>query len=405
MLYISSEKTTIGRSPARAKGRFHVVVVEKPARASASLLVALAMMLSTTPPLPGQAGAPRTRARACGTTAGGEWPTYGGDLGHTRYSPLDQINAANFSKLEVAWRFKTDSLGPRPEFNLESTPLMVNGTLYSTAGTRRAVVALDAATGELLWMHSEREGARGAAAPRQLSGRGLAYWTDGTRGADPLRHARVSAGRARREDRSAGRRLRPQRRRRSEARTSIRSSISTGAGRPALDADRREERRDRRRRVRDRREPEEQEQCEGRGPRLRRAHRQAPVALPHDPAARRVRQRHLGEGFVGATPATPASGRRSRSTKSWASRTCRSSCRRTTTTAASARGTRCSARASSPSICRPASASGTTSWCITASGTWTSRARRSWPTSPSTAGRSRPSRSRPSRASSTCSIA
>ena len=47
----------------------------------------------------------------------GEWPTYGGDLGNTRYSPLDQINAANFNKLEVAWRFKTDNLGPRPEYN------------------------------------------------------------------------------------------------------------------------------------------------------------------------------------------------------------------------------------------------------------------------------------------------
>jgi glucose dehydrogenase len=109
----------------------------------------------------------------------GEWPTYGGDLGNTRYSALDQINADNFNKLEIAWRFKTDALGPRPEFNLESTPLMVNGRLFSTAGTRRAVVALDAATGEMLWMHSENEGARGAAAPRQLSGRGLAYWTDG----------------------------------------------------------------------------------------------------------------------------------------------------------------------------------------------------------------------------------
>lgn len=44
----------------------------------------------------------------------GEWPTYGGDLGHTRYAPLDQITAANFGQLEVAWRFKTDNLGPRP---------------------------------------------------------------------------------------------------------------------------------------------------------------------------------------------------------------------------------------------------------------------------------------------------
>jgi quinoprotein glucose dehydrogenase len=111
--------------------------------------------------------------------AGGEWRTYGGDLGNTRYSPLDQINAGNFNKLEIAWRFKTDSLGPRPEYVFEATPLFVNGVVYSTAGSRRAVVALDGSTGELLWMHSENEGARGTAAPRQFSGRGLAYWTDG----------------------------------------------------------------------------------------------------------------------------------------------------------------------------------------------------------------------------------
>jgi quinoprotein glucose dehydrogenase len=109
----------------------------------------------------------------------GEWPTYGGDLGNTRYSPLDQINADNFSKLQIAWRFKTDHQGPRPEFQFESTPLMVHGVLFTTAGSRRAVLALDAVTGELLWTHSENEGARGVAAPRQLSGRGLAYWTDG----------------------------------------------------------------------------------------------------------------------------------------------------------------------------------------------------------------------------------
>ena len=104
----------------------------------------------------------------------GEWRTYGGDLASTRYSPLDQINAANFSQLEIAWRFKTDSLGPRPEFNFQSTPLMVGGVVYTTAGSRRAVVALDGTTGELLWMHSEREGKRGDTAPRQRSGRGLA---------------------------------------------------------------------------------------------------------------------------------------------------------------------------------------------------------------------------------------
>src|SRR5947207_1764664 len=108
-----------------------------------------------------------------------DWPSYNADVAGTRYRPLDQINAANFSKLEVAWRFKTDNLGTRPEFKLEGTPLAVHGVLYATGGTRRSVVALDARSGEMLWVHGEHEGPRGAAAPRQLSGRGLAYWTDG----------------------------------------------------------------------------------------------------------------------------------------------------------------------------------------------------------------------------------
>ena len=108
-----------------------------------------------------------------------EWPTYTADLAGTRYRPLDQINASNFNDLEIAWRIKTDNFGNRPEYKLEGTPLMINGVLYATAGSRRAAIALDAATGELLWIHGEQEGARGGAAPRQLSGRGLAYWSDG----------------------------------------------------------------------------------------------------------------------------------------------------------------------------------------------------------------------------------
>ncbi|MGA2714232.1 MAG: pyrroloquinoline quinone-dependent dehydrogenase [Bryobacteraceae bacterium] len=129
---------------------------------------AATLLLSGILPLQAQTGAKN-----------GEWPTYGGDLGNTKYSPLDQINASNFNTLKLAWRFHTENLGPRPEFNMEDTPLMVKGVVYTTAGSRRDVVALDAGTGELLWVHSEKEGPRGAAAPRQLSGRGLAYWTDG----------------------------------------------------------------------------------------------------------------------------------------------------------------------------------------------------------------------------------
>jgi quinoprotein glucose dehydrogenase len=108
-----------------------------------------------------------------------EWTSYGADLSNTHYSPLDQITKDNFSKLQVAWRFKADALGPRPEYNWESTPLEANGMVYVTAGSRRDIVALDAETGEMLWMYSINEGKRGDAAPRKLSGRGLAYWSDG----------------------------------------------------------------------------------------------------------------------------------------------------------------------------------------------------------------------------------
>ena len=137
------------------------------------------------PPAPPATARPAARASAPSTpphvygTQDGEWQTYGADLHSTRYSPLDQVNADNFNKLEVAFRFKTDMLGPRPEYQLQTTPLMVKGVLYFTAGTRRAVVAADAATGEMLWMHSVNEGKRGESAPRQLSGRGVTYWTDG----------------------------------------------------------------------------------------------------------------------------------------------------------------------------------------------------------------------------------
>ena len=103
-------------------------------------------------------GALTLGAQSSPAPASSEWRSYAGDLRNHHYSPLGQITAENFSSLEVAWRFKTDSLGPRPEYKLEGTPLMVNGVLYTTAGTRRSVVALDAATGELRWVHAELEG-------------------------------------------------------------------------------------------------------------------------------------------------------------------------------------------------------------------------------------------------------
>jgi quinoprotein glucose dehydrogenase len=114
------------------------------------------------------------------STQNGDWPSYTADHRGSKYSPLSQIDASNFSKMEVAWRFKTDNLGPRPETKLEGTPLAIRGMLYATAGTRRAVVALDGRTGEQKWMYAMDEGERATRwAPRQLSGRGLSYWTDG----------------------------------------------------------------------------------------------------------------------------------------------------------------------------------------------------------------------------------
>jgi quinoprotein glucose dehydrogenase len=108
--------------------------------------------------------------------AASEWTTYGGNLASQRYSALDQINADNFKDLQIAWRLHTNSFGPRPETLYSSTPLYVNGMLYTTVGTRRAVVALDPATGEQRWMYSEDEGVRGSAGARQGAGRGLSWW-------------------------------------------------------------------------------------------------------------------------------------------------------------------------------------------------------------------------------------
>src|SRR3954447_3805174 len=139
----------------------------------AAAVAVVATAVASAPYLRGQNGAPTFPS-----TRNGEWTHYTADVRGSKYSPLDQVNASNFNKLEVAWRFKTDNLGPRPEYKLEGTPLMIKGVLYTTAGTRRSVVALDAKSGELMWTYSLREGNRAANAPRQLSGRGVSYWTD-----------------------------------------------------------------------------------------------------------------------------------------------------------------------------------------------------------------------------------
>jgi quinoprotein glucose dehydrogenase len=119
-----------------------------------------------------------------------EWLNNRGDLGSTSYSPLDQIDRDNVHSLRTAWRWKSDNFGPTPEFYFRATPLVADGVLYTSAGLRRDVVAIDATTGETLWMYRLDEGERAASAPRRSSGRGVSYW----RGADGARIFTVTPG-------------------------------------------------------------------------------------------------------------------------------------------------------------------------------------------------------------------
>jgi len=122
-----------------------------------------------------------------------EWLNNRGDLASTSYSPLDQITRDNFDKLRVAWRWKSDNFGPTPEFYFRATPLMADGVLYTSAGLRRDVVAIDAATGETLWMYRLDEGARGTSAPRRSSGRGVSFWRSSSPG-EPNRIFAITPG-------------------------------------------------------------------------------------------------------------------------------------------------------------------------------------------------------------------
>src|SRR5688500_18009566 len=137
---------------------------------------ALASAIGLSATLAGQSGASSSNSDT-------EWRFFGGDPGATRYSPANQINATNVRDLRVAWRWSARNFGPRPANAMQVSPLIVNGVMYTTAGINRDVVALDAATGQLLW-HWRPTGellrwfdiidplARSA-------GRGVTYWTGG----------------------------------------------------------------------------------------------------------------------------------------------------------------------------------------------------------------------------------
>ncbi|HUP23098.1 MAG TPA: PQQ-binding-like beta-propeller repeat protein [Thermoanaerobaculia bacterium] len=107
----------------------------------------------------------------------GEWHTWGGDAGFTRYAPLDQIDRDNVARLEIAWRWKSLPIGERPDVNLKATPIYVGGVLYVPTGMHEAA-ALDPATGETRWVFTPEPADIGGRSPA-LTSRSLAYWTDG----------------------------------------------------------------------------------------------------------------------------------------------------------------------------------------------------------------------------------
>jgi quinoprotein glucose dehydrogenase len=148
-----------------------------------------------------------------GATASGEWRFYGGDLGNTKYSPLDQINGTNFRQLQIAWRWRSadgflsmtvpgggelwanskfifDQLtkddpkrwreGAAPFVtNFKATPLMIGGRLYVNTPTSMGA-AIDARTGETVWIYNPKSYEKGTTTmSARWNQRGVAYWTDG----------------------------------------------------------------------------------------------------------------------------------------------------------------------------------------------------------------------------------
>ena len=105
-------------------------------------------------------------------TKDGEWHYLGGDSAHTRYSPVDQINADNFGDLEEAWVWDGASFNAASG---RSTPSYIDGILYTVAGPRRHVVAIDPASGETIWSYREPNTLRWEYSMRQDYGKGIAY--------------------------------------------------------------------------------------------------------------------------------------------------------------------------------------------------------------------------------------
>ena len=239
------------------------------------------------------------------STRNGEWPHYTGDVRGTGTRRSIRSTPRNFNELEVAWRFKTDSLGTRPEYKLEGTPLMVkrralHDRRHAALGGRARRRDRRAAVGApLSRRHARRRTRRGSSRAAAL-----AYWTDG-RGDERILYVtpgyRLIALNA--KTGAAGPVVRQGRRRRHEGRRRVRQRPADRSrdrrDRPPLDADRRQGRGPRRLVDEGGHDDHDPQQHQGPRARLRRAHRQGAVDVQHDSPARRVRQRHVARQLVG----------------------------------------------------------------------------------------------------------
>ena len=128
-------------------------------------LVALTLMMAPLSP---------SQAQDRGTPYG-EWRYQSADSWGTRYSPVDQIDSSNFGNLEVAWTWQANNFGPEVDYQMKSTPTYIDGILYTVAGQRRTVVAIDPNSGETLWTYREPNTTRWERSMRQNYGKGVAY--------------------------------------------------------------------------------------------------------------------------------------------------------------------------------------------------------------------------------------
>jgi quinoprotein glucose dehydrogenase len=114
----------------------------------------------------------------------GEWPSYGADIANSKYAPLDQINKDNGQELYIAWRWNSvENIILKERSHLwtmvnEATPLMIAGRLYTSTSLSQ-VAAIDARTGETLWVYDPQSYRRGSPPDLGFVHRGVAYWADG----------------------------------------------------------------------------------------------------------------------------------------------------------------------------------------------------------------------------------